>query len=50
MENIIEAVLLIGVAFIPVGAFLLGFVVAKISNGGGNPKGRHAKGRGRHAK
>ena len=50
MENMIEAVLLIGVAFIPVGAYILGYVVSKVAVSGGSPKGRHAKGRGRHAK
>jgi hypothetical protein len=46
--NTAEVILILGVANLAIGLFLLGVVVANLS--GGRPKGRHAKGKGRHAK
>lgn len=47
--NNTELVLILGVALVAVGSFLAGLVVSQLS-GRGRRKGRHAKGRGRHAK
>lgn len=44
-----EVILLVGVSLIAVGSFLLGLAVAKFPKRG-RRKGKHAKGRGRHAK
>ncbi len=43
-----EVILILGVISLSAGSFLLGLAVAKLS--GGRRKGRHGKGRGRHAK
>jgi hypothetical protein len=43
-----EVILILGVASLSIGSFLLGLAVAQLPRG--RRKGRHAKGKGRHAK
>lgn len=47
--NNAEVILVIGVLLIAVGSFLAGLAVAQMSSRG-RRKGRHGKGKGRHAK
>jgi len=44
-----EVILILGVVSLSVGSFLLGLVITELPKRG-RRKGRHAKGKGRHAK